>query len=238
MASEGDSSGCGDLRVGGSQNDNVKRWRYGDAWERYPIQPGEVWGLANGSRVAVHNLYDPLPAFMRVADLIFVDPPWNLGNLNTFYTKAERTDYRPAFAEFADVLFQRIAEIGPRACYIEIGRQNVDDFAGRLVRLYPVVQRWPVMYYRKHPTWIIRGGAEAGQIDLAGMDEADCIQLIAQREEYRMIGDLCMGRGLVGLAAFRAGKPFVGTELNARRLACLIAGVATLGGAWSSVYDR
>lgn len=209
----------------------ASKWLYGDAWENFPIREGEVWGIPEmGSRVAVHNIYDPLPAFMRQADLVFVDPPWNLGNLNTFYTKAGRLDYRASFAEFADTLFQRIAEIGPRVCYIEIGRQGVEDFAGRLGRLYPTMQRWPVTYYRKHPTWIVRGGSLPTPLDLTGIDEAACIQIIAREEAYNCIGDLCMGRGLVGLAAYRAGKPFVGTELNQRRLACLLAAIAHLGG--------
>lgn len=204
-------------------------WLYGDAWERYPIEAGQLWGMEDGSRVAVHNIYDPLPAFMSAADLIFVDPPWNLGNLNTFYTKAGRDDYRDSFAEFADVLFQRIGEIGPAACYIEIGRQNVADFVRRLGALYPCIQQWPVTYYRKYPTWIVRGGNVPTGLELTGTDEAKCIEIIAQRETYTLIGDLCMGRGLVGLAAYTAGKPFVGTELNGRRLACLLDKLAKAG---------
>lgn len=207
------------------------KWLYGDAWEHFPIAAGQVWGLADGSRVAVHNLFDPLPDFMMQADLVFVDPPWNLGNLNTFYTKAGRQDYQTSFTAFTDKLFQRIAEIRPSACYIEIGRQNVDDFARRLQDLYGMVQWWPVTYYRKHPTWIIRGGSTATPLDLTGIDEARCISIIAQSEEYKTIADPCMGRGLVGLAAHAAGKPFVGTELNPRRLAVLLQKLAQKGAA-------
>ena len=205
------------------------KWLYGDAWEKFPIEPGEVWGLANGSRVAVHNLFDPLPGFMR-ADLVFVDPPWNLSNINGFYTKAERVDHLTSFNDFADVLFERIGEMAPRTVYIEIGKQNANDFYERLSALYPHRQRWPVTYYRKHPTWIIRG-SRSGALgyDFTGMDEAKCIEVIAQMETYSMIGDVCMGRGLVGLAAYKAGKPFVGTELNKRRLACLLDRLAGLG---------
>jgi len=43
------------------------------------------------------------------------------------------------------------------------------------------------------------------------------------------MGDLCMGQGLVGLAAHAAGKPFVGTELNPRRLAVLLQKLAQQG---------
>lgn len=206
-------------------------WRYGDAWERFPIAAGEVWRAGTG-RVTVHDICQPLPALARQADLLFVDPPWNLGNLNAFYTKAGRDDYHREFGRFADTFFQRVAEVAPATCYIEIGNQNVADWTTRLAALYPVVERWPVTYYRKHKnqTNIIRGAAVPASLDLTGMDEAACIDLIARAESYAVIGDLCMGRGLVGLAAHRAGRPFVGTELNPRRLACLLDGVARLGG--------
>jgi len=206
------------------------KWKYGDAWEQFPIEPGEVWGIpANRSKVAVHNIFDSLPAFMLTADLIFVDPPWNQGNINAFYTKAGRTDYQE-FGVFTEVLFKRLADISAQTVYIEIGNQNVDNFYDRLGRLYPCRQRWPVVYYRKYPTWIVRG-SKTGPIDydFTGIDEAKCIGIIAQIEEYRVMGDLCMGRGLVGLAAYKAGRPFVGTELNRRRLANLLQKLAKKG---------
>ena len=207
----------------------MTEWLYGDAWERFPIVAGEVWGVPPASQVAVHDLCQPLPAFMAQADLVFVDPPWNLGNLNTFYTKARRTDYHVSFANFADSLFRRLADMAPRACYIEIGQQQAEDFAGRLEALFPVLQRWPVTYYRKYPTWLLRGGSEPTGLDFTGIDEAHCIRIIAQQEPYAVLGDPCMGRGLVGLAAYQASKAFVGTELNPRRLACLLAGLSKIG---------
>lgn len=207
------------------------KWEYGNAWEEFPIEAGEVWGIpANGSRVSVHNIFDPLPDFMLAADLLFIDPPWNLGNINSFYTKAGRTDYLDRFTDFSDTLFERINQIGAETVYIEIGNQNVDDFYSRLGEMYLHRQRWPVVYYRKYPTWIVRG-SEAGLIDydFSGIDEAECIKIIARIEKYRVIGDPCMGQGLVGLAAHHAGKPFVGTELNKRRLANLLQKLAKKG---------
>jgi len=204
------------------------KWTYGGAWERFPIREGEVW-QAGGGLLAVHNLFEPLPEFMHKADLIFIDPPWNLGNLNTFYTKAERVDYQTSFDVFSDAVFMRIEEISPQICYIEIGKQNVDNFRKRLERLYPVVQAWPVTYYRKHPCWILRGSASETTADYTGMDESVVIKAVGQREKYRCIGDFVMGRGLVGLAAHAAGKEFVGTELNPRRLACLLSALAEQG---------
>jgi len=205
------------------------KWLYGDSWERFPIEPGDVWGLPDGSLVAVHNLFEPLPAWMR-ADLVFVDPPWNLGNLNSFYTKAGRRDYLRDFGQFADVLFQRISEIGPQVAYIEIGNQAVADWRRRLEVLFPCVQHWPVTYYRRHPTNLLRGSQRGPtREDYTGMDESACIKHLAQVERYTCIADPCMGRGLVGEAAFLAGRRFVGTELNKRRLACLLDRLAARG---------
>ena len=50
------------------------------------------------------------------------------------------------------------------------------------------------------------------------MDEEDAISYICENEDYTSIGDLCMGRGLVAINAYRNNKKFVGTELNYKRL--------------------
>lgn len=208
----------------------MTEWKYGDGWEQFPIEPSEVWGIpSNGSKVSVHNVFDPLPAFMSQADLLFIDPPWNVGNLNSFYTKAGRDDHQDSFTPFTDVLFQRIEEIAPATCYIEIGNQYVNEWRGRLSALYPVVQHWSVVYSRKHPTNIIRGSAAVIGSDFTGMDEAKVIEMVGKVEKYTVMGDLCMGQGLVGLSAYDAGKAFVGTELNKRRLANLLKKLSKRG---------
>ncbi len=209
------------------------RWRYGDAWERFPMRAGEVWRASSMGTVAVHNLFDaPLPGFMRTADTLFIDPPWTLGNLNSFYTKAGRADYQADYEVFARRLFACIAEIAPQVCYLEIGAQYATQAKIHLHDAgYGCVECWPVTYYRKHPCWLLRGGhtAHTGR-DFTGMDEERCIEVIAREEAYDVLGDLCMGRGLVGWYAYRAGRPFVGTELNPRRLACLLDRVAKADG--------
>lgn len=211
---------------------SATKWTYGDSWERYPIEEGQRWQAGTGA-VAVHNLFTPLPAFVKKADALFIDPPWNLGNINSFYTKARRTDYLYEYSTFVTRLFACIVQIAPQVCYLEMGDQFATDYKMRLntVAGFRCVECWPVTYYKKHPCWILRGGATpyAGT-DLTGMDEATCIEMIAREEQYECIGDLCMGRGLVGLAAFKAGRAFVGTELNKRRLAVLLATIAKAGG--------
>ena len=207
------------------------KWTYGDAWEAYPIEAGEIWGIpANGSMAAVHNLFEPLPAFMESADMLFIDPPWNLGNVNSFYTKAGRTDYLRDFSEFEQALFQRIRQISPITCYLEVGFQAVDRWQAQLAQHFVHVQHWNVVYYRKHPCHILRAShAGPTAIDYTGMDEAKAIARAGREEHYTILGDMCMGRGLVGLAAYAAGKPFVGTELNKRRLAVLFQKLAKAG---------
>jgi len=214
------------------------KWRYGDAWEQFPIEAGEIWGLPDGSRVAVHDIFDRLPRFMTEADILFVDPPWNQGNLTAFYTKAYRDDYQ-TWGDFEDVLFQRIRDVDPATCYLEIGNQNVGAWEARLGALFGRLQRWPVVYYGKHPTNLLRGSHSAPiNHDFTGVDEADAIKMIARIEDYRVLGDLCMGQGLVGIAAYDAGRPFVGTELNKRRLANLIQKTAKRGACWARVYSE
>jgi hypothetical protein len=214
----------------------AKQWTYGDAWEHYPIEPGEVWGVPSmGSMVAVHNLFERLPAWMKHADMLFVDPPWNRGNVNSFYTKAGRSDYITDFADFEHALFERIDDLAPHVCYMEVGKQAVDRWATQLAARYAAVQVFSVTYYRKHPCYILRGGSAPTEQDYTGRDEADVIAAVACDEEYAVLGDFCMGRGLVGMAAYRAGKPFVGTELNKRRLAVLLQKLA-LAGASVSKY--
>ncbi len=218
------------------------RWRYGDAWERYPIRSGETWRVGTGI-VAAHDLFHPLPSFLKTADCLFIDPPWNLGNLNTFYTKAGRSDHQTDFQRFASRLFTCIHEIAPRSCYIEIGNQQVTDFRMRLHDAgYPYVYGWQVTYYRKHPCWLLKGSKELhsgpGFPDFNGIDEERCIEMITRDEPYTVIGDLCMGRGLVGYHAFRAGRAFVGGEMNPRRLAVLLDRVARDSGVVERIAEK
>lgn len=206
-------------------------FRYGDAWEYYPVRAGELWGVpANRSVVAVHDLFDPLPPFMLRADMVFSDPPWLLGNINCFYTKAGRTDYLKGFDVFETALFGALDTINPPTCYLEIGRKNSDAWEKRLRSRYPHVERWAVTYNRKHPCVILRGSRSGlSPQDYSGWDEAAVIKDAARVEEYSVLGDLCMGQGLVGLAAYAAGKSFVGTDINARRLAVLLKRLAKRG---------
>lgn len=210
----------------------ASEWNYGMAYERHPIQNGEIAVFANGSKATPHNIFDPLPNFMRAADLIFVDPPWNKGNLNTFYTKAGRTDYQDSFEIFYKRLFECIAEIHPATCYIEVGKEYLSEFIAEAKRLYKYVTFYNSTYYHKKDSlcYVIHAGHKRKNHHLDSMDEEDIISWICQNEEYSCIGDLCMGLGLVGINAHANNKRFVGTELNPKRLSVMIDKIVTLGG--------
>ena len=63
--------------------------------------------------------------------------------------------------------------------------------------------------------------------ELPFMDEEKVVEYICKNIEYLCIGDLCMGKGLVGYYSNKYGKKFVGTELNPKRLAVCCERVTT-----------
>lgn len=209
----------------------TSKWEYGGAYLRHPIEPGKTVLFDDGSMVKAHNIFDPLPEFMLRADLIFVDPPWNLGNLNTFYTKAERLDYQDSFERFYKRLFICIEEIQPRTCYVEVGKEYLAEFIMEMKKLYKQVTFYNSTYYhsRDKLCYVIRGSAKRKKLPLDYMDEEDVIAWICENEDYECIGDLCMGRGLVGMNANINGKRFVGTELNHKRLSVLLENLSERG---------
>lgn len=201
----------------------MAEWNYGDAYTRHYIENKTVL-FEDGSIVKQHNIFDPLPSFMKLADLIFVDPPWNLGNINSFYTKADRTDYLDSFKMFYQRLFRCIREIKPAMCYVEVGKEYLSEFIQEMKQVYKQVTFYNSTYYHKKDNlcYIIRGSSKRKKLPLDYMDEEDIIAWICENEDYTCIGDLCMGRGLVGLNAHKNGRRFVGTELNHKRLSVLV----------------
>lgn len=201
----------------------MSNWNYGDAYKRYPLTD-KPYVFEDGSIIQVHDIMNGVPEFMKKADLIFVDPPWNKGNLNTFYTKAEIAERLDSFETFYKQLFRCIGEINPKVCYVEIGKEYLADFIIEMRGLYKYVTFYNSTYYHSKDKlcYVVRGANRAKKPYLDGMDEEDIIEWVCANEDYECIGDLCMGRGLVGLNAYKNGKRFVGTELNHKRLSVLV----------------
>jgi DNA modification methylase len=218
----------------------MSRWDYGGAYLRHPITENQVAVFDDGSKLKVHNIFDPLPEFMKEADLIFVDPPWNLGNLNTFYTKAGRTDYQNSFEVFYKRLFECIGEIRPTVCYVEVGKEYLADFIFEMRKLFKYVTFYNSTYYHRKQSicYVIRGSAKRKKLPLDYMDEEDIIAWVCEHEDYECIGDLCMGQGLVGIHAHKNGKRFVGTELNPKRLSVLLEKLSKNGCTYQLKKDK
>jgi hypothetical protein len=197
-----------------------------------------TYNLPNESQVRAHDIFDPLPGFMLAADVIFTDPPYNQSLCTNFLNKdgshvSNRNTRR--FVDFMMRLFSCIAEIDPHTCYLEMGKEYLGECLTELKKLYPHVTFYNSTYYHKKDNlcYVIRASRKRKKLPLDGMDEEDIIKWVCANEDYQCIGDLCMGKGLVGLHAYRNSKRFVGTELNHKRLSVLIEAIVKEGGVYT-----
>lgn len=197
------------------------KWEYGGLYKKHDMS-GTI-SIGNGV-LKVHNIFDELPSFMRQADCIFCDPPCSLGNINTFYTKAGRNDYQTDYDRFTERFFACIDEMRPSRLFVEVFKSNKDVFLDECRKRYDNIRIYQTTYYHnaKNKCWIIACGNDAESYPFDGMDEEDVIKWICGNVPYECIGDLCMGRGLVGWNSFINHKRFVGTEINEKRLAVLV----------------
>jgi hypothetical protein len=206
----------------------TNKWNYNDAYKRYPLTE-QPYIFPDGSIVQVHDIFDPLPEFMKQADILFVDPPWNLSNINTFYMKADKAERIGEYRKFYKRLFDCIEEINPHTCYVEIGKEHLADFVLEMRSLFKYVTFYNSFYYhdKNKICYVVRGSMKFKKPKLDYMDEEDIIEWVCKNEDYTCIGDLCMGRGLVGVNAYKNKKRFVGTELNHKRLSVLVERIMT-----------
>ena len=66
-----------------------------------------------------------------------------------------------------------------------------------------------------------------------GMDDEDTPGAVIANERPLVVGDMCTGRGLTAVAAYRESICFLGAELNPRKLAVAIDLVNKLGGRYA-----
>lgn len=193
------------------------KYEYGEAYKDYPV---DDFTFTDGSRLKVHNIFDQTPDFMKESDLLFVDPPWNQGNLRLFYTKNGEI-LEETYEDFYTRLFEVIKEIKPKIAYIEVGKEHLADFIIEMRKLFKYVTFYNSTYYRsaKNLCYVIRGSQKSKKPKLDGMDEEEIIEWVCTNEDYQQICDPCMGQGLVAYYASKAGKRFAGTEMNPKRLA-------------------
>lgn len=200
-------------------------WEYGSVYKNYNMEG--VINLPMNSKVMVCDWINTMPDFMKEADTIFIDPPWNIGNVNTFYTKADLEYPEINFEAFSVHLFKRLDEIAPKTLFIEMGKEYLSWYIEECKKRYKYCTFYNSTYYNKkdNKCYIIHATSNASHRrykQLEDIDEKEIIRWICKHHQYNCIGDLCMGTGLVGQFAYLNDKQFVGTELNPKRLALLI----------------
>ncbi|MFT4061070.1 MAG: hypothetical protein QM642_01790 [Edaphocola sp.] len=199
----------------------MKKFEYRNFYEKYDML-GEI-KIGTGI-VKVHDIFDELPEFMKQADCLFIDPPCNDSNLKSFYTKADLAK-RDSIIAFNNRLFELIDEINPKHLFIETFKSNNETIFNRLNERYGTNIKEFVSYYygnEKNKCYILHASLEENDFEIPFMDEEKAIEYVCKNLDFDCIGDLCMGKGLVGFYANKYGKKFVGTELNKKRLACLL----------------
>lgn len=204
-------------------------WEYGGTYRNYDMSG--IIELPNQSLVQVCDWTVSLPNFMLSADTVFVDPPWNMGNVNTFYTKAGLPHAEGNFMGFSRHFWMRLDEIEPRHLFIEMGKEYLGWYLEQARSRYKYVTFYNSTYYRKteNKCYVIHATNDPKRrryADLEDLDESDIIAWICKNHDYQYIGDLCMGTGLVGKGAYLNARRFVGTELNPKRLALLVDFIA------------
>ena len=205
-------------------------WEYGGIYKQYDMQ-GVIY-LPNESKVQVCDWLDLMPEFMKSADTLFTDPPWNVGNMNSFYTKADKDHRSIDFSEFTKALFSRIDEICPRYLFLEIGKEHLDIYLQNAKNRYKYVTFYNSYYYKKlsNKCYVIHATNDYKHRrypELEDLPQSSIVAWLCKNHIYDCIGDICMGRGLVGREAYNNGKRFVGTELNLKRLAILVDFIRT-----------
>jgi len=190
-----------------------------------------TYDLPNNSFVKVHDIFDELPSFMKYADCLFVDIPYNQALLTNFAFREEVTISEKntnVFSEFIKRLWECITEIAPETLFIETGKEALAELIIEAKQRYKYVTFYNSTYYRKkeNKCYVIHCTnyhKERRYKQFEDMDEEDIIKAICSgAHRFKCIGDLCMGMGLVGKHAYLNGKQFVGTELNPKRLAVLV----------------
>jgi hypothetical protein len=117
--------------------------------------------------------------------------------------------------------------IKPNILFLEIGKEFLSIFIERCKLIYRYVTFYNSFYYNKkdNKCYIIHATNDFKNKKykwLEDVDEEKVIKWICENIDFDCIGDLCMGKGLVGKHAYLNNKSFVGIDINPKRLAVLV----------------
>jgi len=212
-------------------------WRYGDAGDRFPISPGDVWAsgghvlacgdIERGSADELLNRFAP-----RGPACAYTDPPFNAAQATSFRTKAG-VNRRVDFDAFLDKLMTAVFRVFGFS-WVETGIESEAQLLAAVSRVSrePVsARRFEVTYYGKAPSLLFAfarpgfGDALFWLPDLRGMDDERTPReaILASCAEGATVFDPCLGRGLTCRTAQENNRKCIGMELHPRRLACVLA---------------
>lgn len=209
----------------------MKNHKYNGAIDRMNITPEQTHYINNGQGILkCHDLFKDILPFMRNADYVVVDPPWEKGNLKCFYTKADKK-LDNSFEEFIDRIFYLLVELDVNSCYMEMGKRELEHITEKMRSVFPNVRVIESKYYNKYPCYFVIGEKEGYQIELEDVvkDELKVIEEIISKKNGTVL-DFCLGRGAVSRYAYKNNKKFIGTELNINRLAVSLEDIKKMGG--------
>lgn len=216
---------------------NYKGYKYNGAIDHVRVDDKSIIKVDDGlGTMFLHDMFEPIPKEFYDADYIFIDPPWNLINVKTFYTKAEIQYDRGNFNDFAGRIFDIIKELHDngkvKSCFVEIGAQNVKMFESALGAIFDDVVCYESKYYNKNLCYILQGYDNGCFVDIPSevKDELKVIDDIVRCNPGKCILDFCCGRGAVSRTAYKYKEKFVCSELNKNRLAVAVQDVQKLGG--------
>ncbi len=204
-------------------------WTYGGLYLKYNME--DEIHIGTGI-VKVHDIFQKTPDFMKTADFVISDPPYNKTALSGFYTKAGIKEKPKSFDSLVVRFFEVIDEISPKMICLEVGIPQTEmflDFVNKRFKESCIVESY---YYgnKKNKCNMIFAsnvGIPEAVKTVPFIDEEKFIEYLCEKIDFDCVADPFMGLGLVGFYANRNHKRFVGTELNKYRLAVCCERVTT-----------
>lgn len=203
--------------------------RYGDAWERYPVQHGDVFRAGPHTLACLDVLGDQaaIRSLVGEVDLVYSDPPWTQGILNQFYRYADEeaphlSDVLVAYAQ----LCQAVCPDGLVAT--EMGKNGMPVLSAAFESAGAQVLATGIVTYgaQRIDAYLcvatFNPGRHDGQVIPEGLHAKQVVEWATKLPGMTMLDPFC-GAGTFPLAAASKGKRVTGTELIPRKLAQALA---------------
>lgn len=220
-----------------------KDWTYGKAGNAFPVKPGETWAVGD-HRFVCSNLMESDLYLRQLSawppDMLYCDPPWNQGNVNSFHTKAGIPHAEHSYLD----LYRKIISIGSGIPTFIEGGLREEEQVGDLMKSSPLAlfyARWEITYYRTQPCVLHYVGPRLPLPDLHGIDDdytpeqamkavGTVIGARWSSDRLPVVADPCAGRGLTARTADKLGWISVTNELSQWRMSAAMYALARQSG--------